>query len=445
MAPSKRKHLSGALKRKIKKKREENTARESGALLTFFGRTKPAEPQVTRTEEPDGHDEAEEIRREGPCREADVSSEESDPQDTRTEETNSSSEESDPQDTRTEETDSSSEESDPQDTRMEETNGSSEESEPQDTRTEEPESSGEAAPQPDTLSDNSTSAQPIDPDLWPDIITDSFRTEMVRRGPFEKVYTFFSGGTQRWSILRSHVDLTVKSWSDTRWESRLQSVHAVRYQAAQIRDALLEARQSLSEPIAKVEAQALAEEVGSYRFLICCIVWNDILTTVNQVNKLLQSASMQLDVAVDLIATAKTSLTQYRASGFAAAQTTAKDLCEEMNIEAVLVQKRLRNTKRQFTYEAADEPLADALRSLEVTFFNVVVDAALNSLEERFDTMQNVKDNFGVLLNFNNVTTMSRDTLKCADLEKMLSKTGDPKPTICSTKDHSHAAIGNTP
>ncbi|KAJ3595204.1 hypothetical protein NHX12_004508 [Muraenolepis orangiensis] len=48
-------------------------------------------------------------------------------------------------------------------------------------------------------------------------------------------------------------------------------------------------------------------------------------------------------------------------------------------------------------------------------------------LTERFDTMQNVKDNFGVLLNFNNVTTMSRDTLKnqCADLEKMLSKTGE--------------------
>ncbi|KAJ3614350.1 hypothetical protein NHX12_017924 [Muraenolepis orangiensis] len=255
--------------------------------------------------------------------------------------------------------------------------------------------------------------------------TKSSRDAVGFFGHLQKVYTFFSGGTQRWSILRSHVDLTVKSWSDTRRESRLQSVHAVRYQAAQIRDALLEARQSLSEPIAKVEAQALAEEVGSYRFLICCIVWNDILTTGNQVNKLLLSASMQLDVAIDLIATAKTSLTQYRASGFAAAQTTAKDLCEEMNIEAVLVQKRLRNTKRQFTYEATDEPLADAC--LEVTFFNVVVDAALNSLEERFDTMQNVKDNFGVLLNFNNVTTMSRDTLKnqCADLEKMLSKTGE--------------------
>ncbi len=57
-----------------------------------------------------------------------------------------------------------------------------------------------------------------------------------------------------------------------------------------------------------------------------------------------------------------------RASGFTAAQATAKYLCEEMNTKAVLKQKRLRNTGKQFSYEAADEPLTDALRNLEVTF-----------------------------------------------------------------------------
>ncbi|KAJ3606476.1 hypothetical protein NHX12_025997 [Muraenolepis orangiensis] len=148
------------------------------------GSSEESDPQDTRTEETDSSSE-ESDPQDTRTEETDGSSEESEPQDTRTEETDGSSEESDPQDTRTEETDSSSEESDPQDTRTEETDGSSEESEPQDTRTEEPESSGEAAPQPDTLSDNSTSAQPIDLGLWPDIITDSFRTEMVRRGPFE--------------------------------------------------------------------------------------------------------------------------------------------------------------------------------------------------------------------------------------------------------------------
>lgn len=101
--------------------------------------------------------------------------------------------------------------------------------------------------------------------------------------------------------------------------------------------------------------------MGSYCFLNCSVVWRDILTLVSQVNKLFQASSMQLDVALNLITTTRTALSQYRASGFTAAQATAKDLCEEMNTEAVLEQKRLRNTRKQFSYEAADEPLTDAL------------------------------------------------------------------------------------
>ena len=105
----------------------------------------------------------------------------------------------------------------------------------------------------------------------------------------------------------------------TRWESRLKSIHAIRHQASEVREALLEARQTINDPVAKVEAQAHAEDVGSYRFLICCVVWCEILTITNIVNKLLQSASMQLDIAVNLISNAKASLTTYRDTGFSEA------------------------------------------------------------------------------------------------------------------------------
>ena len=125
----------------------------------------------------------------------------------------------------------------------------------------------------------------------------------------------------------------------------------------------------------KIEAQALAEEVASFRFLICSVVWCEILTATNQVNKLLQTSSMQLDIAVRLIDNAKTSLSRNRHSGFAEAVSTAKDHCEAMNIEPELKEKRLRNTKMQFAYEAADESFSDALKRLEVTFFNSVVDS----------------------------------------------------------------------
>ena len=75
---------------------------------------------------------------------------------------------------------------------------------------------------------------------------------------------------------------------------------------------------SLTDALSEVEAQALAEEVGSYCFHICTVVWYDVLNQVNHLSKFLQSATMQLDVAVDRLMKAKTSLTTYRDTGFVA-------------------------------------------------------------------------------------------------------------------------------
>ena len=44
-------------------------------------------------------------------------------------------------------------------------------------------------------------------------------------------------------------------------------------------------------------------------------------------------------------------------------------MCEEMNVEAVVKQKQMRATKRHLGYEAPDEPIGNALRKMETTFF----------------------------------------------------------------------------
>lgn len=89
-------------------------------------------------------------------------------------------------------------------------------------------------------------------------------------GNVEKVYNLFAGSTQRWAILRKIVDLTLKSWSETRWESRIKSIEALRYQSEKVREALLEVRNKATDPVVAVEANSLAEEIGSFRFQICC-------------------------------------------------------------------------------------------------------------------------------------------------------------------------------
>ncbi|GAA6098534.1 zinc finger MYM-type protein 1-like [Tachysurus ichikawai] len=174
----------------------------------------------------------------------------------------------------------------------------------------------------------------------------------------------------------------------------------------------------------RIEAQFLAEEVGSFRFSVCSVVWYDILFFVQHVSKLMQSSDMQLDLTVDLLNKTHRSLTDYRISGFAAAQATAKDICDAMNVEATLKQKRLRCTKRCFVYEAHDETFMDALKKLEVTFFNAVVDAAKSSIEERFVSLSEVRDKFSVRLNFKSLTLCELGA-QYETLSKALSITND--------------------
>ncbi|XP_045898642.1 zinc finger MYM-type protein 1-like, partial [Micropterus dolomieu] len=135
-------------------------------------------------------------------------------------------------------------------------------------------------------------------------------------GYVAKLFKLFSASTHRWDILLKHVKTTLKSWSETRWESRIDSIQAVRYQAGPVRDALLEVRETTQDPVVKVEAQSLAEEIGSYRFSICTVIWYDILNKIQHVSKQMQSPSMQLDVAVDMLKKTRESLDSYRNTGF---------------------------------------------------------------------------------------------------------------------------------
>jgi hypothetical protein len=58
-------------------------------------------------------------------------------------------------------------------------------------------------------------------------------------GILQKIYIFFSGSIKRWKILLDHVpSLTVKSLSNTRWESKIKSVQTITHQTPHIRSSL---------------------------------------------------------------------------------------------------------------------------------------------------------------------------------------------------------------
>ena len=88
-------------------------------------------------------------------------------------------------------------------------------------------------------------------------------------GIVQQIYVLFSASVQRWQILTKHVtNLTLKPLSETRWECKIDSVKAIRYQIGDIYDALIEVSETANDPKCRTEAHSLAKEMKSFTFLV---------------------------------------------------------------------------------------------------------------------------------------------------------------------------------
>ena len=90
--------------------------------------------------------------------------------------------------------------------------------------------------------------------------------------------------------------------SSIRWESRVNSVKAIRFQILEICEALLQVAESDNDFMIRSEAKSLAtNELGEFEFLVSIVIWYEMLYAVNLVNKSLQSKNMLIDVAISLV------------------------------------------------------------------------------------------------------------------------------------------------
>lgn len=64
---------------------------------------------------------------------------------------------------------------------------------------------------------------------------------------------------------------------------------------------MLDVRNQAKDPVIRAEAQSLAGEVGSFHVSLCTLIWYDILSQIQQLIKVLQSQTLQVDVAVNLL------------------------------------------------------------------------------------------------------------------------------------------------
>jgi hypothetical protein len=208
-------------------------------------------------------------------------------------------------------------------------------------------------------------------------------------GKMNRIYTIFSGSPIRWSILIKYIpDCIVKRLSETRWESRFDSVKFIRYHTALIRDSLLEIAETTNDSTIKSEAESLAlNELENFEFIVSVVIWYELLLSVNSVSKILQSSDMNLDFAVNGLKGLLKFLKNYRDTGFTSAIVDAKEIATISKIIPVFKETRIRKIKLMFTYEQDDEPI-NLKKSLEekfkIEYFYQIVDTAIQTMELRF-------------------------------------------------------------
>ncbi|KAM3742017.1 hypothetical protein ACB098_07G040700 [Castanea mollissima] len=157
-------------------------------------------------------------------------------------------------------------------------------------------------------------------------------------GVVQRIYTLFSSSTKRWKILQDNVSsLTLKLLSQTRCESQIESVKAIKFQALEIRDVLLQLAKTSEDPKTKSEANCLATyELEIFEFLLRMTIWYDILFVVN---------SLVLHLFKK----------KYREDGFTSVIISSKEIATKMEIEPIFREKRIIRRKKQFDKNANDE------------------------------------------------------------------------------------------
>ena len=217
----------------------------------------------------------------------------------------------------------------------------------------------------------------------------------------QQLYNLFSSSVQRWAILRDHVkDLTLKALSTTRWECRVDTVKAVRYQLPQIvkaLNALEEHAKEKNEFEVSGRAALICREMLTWPFMVSVVVWYDLLYQVNKVSKTLQSPKVSIETLRKEVLGMTQYLQEYRDTGLSSAKADAREIAESLEVEMIWPEVRQRKKTKQFDYERGEETVSTEEERFNREFFLELINLTMTTMKDRFSLMERFYEIYGFL------------------------------------------------
>lgn len=212
--------------------------------------------------------------------------------------------------------------------------------------------------------------------------------------------------------------LTLKSVSETRWESRIKAIRPLRFQLHEICESLDYLTKDDSRDMStRHTAQSLLDKIKTFKFICSIVIWYNLLTKVNIVSKMLQNQNLNLNECHKGIKNLIGYFTDKRSDeNFENFINEATVEAEKNNVEQEFPVVRQRKTKRQFSYESTDETVLDQKQQFKINFYFQILDTTIQSLQRRFEGIGRCNDLFSFLCNIHNLDS---EVIKqsCMDLD----------------------------
>lgn len=217
----------------------------------------------------------------------------------------------------------------------------------------------------------------------------------------ESLYVFLSTTKVHVIFLQKQKELyphkqtrELKRLSDTRWACRYCSVNAICYTFDAILPTLEDVAEDTSDGMKATQATGLMLQVKSFKFLVCLIIFDKILSITKGLSDVLQSANLDLARAADLVLGTIETLEDLRTDGYwnrlftyieSVAKHHAIDIIGHRPRRKRKLPNRLCETDVVILESTGTSEVLTTSQEFKVGVYYPIVDAFLIELKQRFN------------------------------------------------------------